>query len=188
MKNAQGESKLVSCEETPETWFTDYGSGQLVNGTATVNIESEFLSTVNTTVAYHVFIQVEGPCNNAGVYVTNKTTSSFDVVQQNTGNDCNTSFSYRVTAKRKGYEALRMPTPAQSRSATCQYVGAVWPEVLAEAQQKMSDTQNEALSGIPENYTFTPPPPLSDIEPMESRQINLSEITQKILSGDSSPH
>ena len=52
-----------------------------------------------------VFVQLEGDCK--GVYVQ-KGATGFDVIELQGGNS-NVSFSYRVVAKRKGYEDQRLP-------------------------------------------------------------------------------
>jgi hypothetical protein len=84
--------------ESPEVWFEDVGSGQLVNGKATINLDELFLETVLIDVTHpmQVFIQVQGECND--VYVIPGTTS-FEVVEKNNGSS-NVKFSYRIMAKR----------------------------------------------------------------------------------------
>ncbi len=91
--------------ESPEAWFEDFGSGQLVNGAALVEIEPLFLQTVNTHVDYHIFLTPEGDCK--GLYVPEKTETSFQVKELQRGNS-NIRFSYRIVAKRKGYETDRL--------------------------------------------------------------------------------
>jgi hypothetical protein len=96
--------------ESPEVWLEDFGFGKLAKGTATVNIEALFLSTINTTdVPYHVFVTPLGDCN--GLYVTNKTATSFEVRELG-GGTSEVEFEYRVIAKRLGWEGARMePAP-----------------------------------------------------------------------------
>lgn len=161
VKNSQNETKVLYCDESTEYWFGDYGTGQLVNGSATLTIEPEFLSTINTSVPYQVYIQMEGPCNNAGVYVTNKTASTFDVVQQNTGSNCNSAFSYRIVAKRKGFENLRLSTPSQISNAAQQYMQTYFPEVISYNQAKLNEIAQQHSNAVPNNYSFTTPQPPS---------------------------
>jgi len=99
-----GVRKLYSME-SPNVWFEDFGQGQLVDGQATVTIEPMFLTTINTSVPYHVFLTPLGDCN--GLYVTNKTTTSFEVRELG-GGTTDVAFDYRIVATRKGYEAVRM--------------------------------------------------------------------------------
>ena len=104
-KNASvGTSKgnqLLYCTESPEVWFEDIGSGQLVNGRVTIDLDPLFLETVLIDEEHpmHVFISVYGECND--VYVLPETTR-FEVVEKNQGTS-NIKFSYRVMAKRLHY-------------------------------------------------------------------------------------
>jgi hypothetical protein len=91
--------------ESPEVWFEDFGQGQLASGQATVAIEPMFLSTINTEVTYHVFVTPLGDCN--GLYVTNKTATSFEVHELG-GGTADVAFDYRIVAIRKDYEGVRM--------------------------------------------------------------------------------
>jgi hypothetical protein len=90
---------------TPESWFEDAGSGQLSGGEAVVNIESVFGETINTGVVYHVFLTPNGDCK--GLYVAQKSAGSF-VVKELGGGTSNIAFDYRIMAKRKGFEQVRL--------------------------------------------------------------------------------
>jgi hypothetical protein len=90
---------------TPESWFEDAGSGQLSGGEAVVNIESVFGETINTGVEYHVFLTPNGDCK--GLYVAQKSAGSF-VVKELGGGTSNIAFDYRIMAKRKGFEQVRL--------------------------------------------------------------------------------
>lgn len=91
--------------EGPENWFEDAGSAQLTNGEATVNLESTFGETVNTNMDYRIFLTPDGDCK--GLYVAQKTATSF-VVRELGGGTSNVAFDYRIMAKRKGYENIRL--------------------------------------------------------------------------------
>jgi hypothetical protein len=91
--------------EAPENWFEDAGSGRLINGSAVVHLESTFAQTVNGGMEYHVFLTPEGDCK--GLYVTNKTPGSFEVHELG-GGASSITFDYRVMARRKGYEQIRL--------------------------------------------------------------------------------
>jgi hypothetical protein len=104
--------------ESPENWFEDFGGGRLQDGASTVQIDALFAQAVNTELEYRVYLTPEGDCR--GLYVTNKTASSFEV-RELQGGTTNVSFSYRVVAKRKGYEDVRMakmlgPTPEETEA------------------------------------------------------------------------
>ena len=87
------------CTEAPEILFQDYGIGELINGRACIKIDSIFSNNIIVTKEHplKVFIQLEGDCK--GVYVTNKTQNSFDVVELQNGNS-NVPFSWTIVANR----------------------------------------------------------------------------------------
>ena len=91
--------------ESPENWFEDAGSGQLSNGSAIISLESIFAQTVNTQMDYHVFLTPKGDCE--GLYVSNETASGFEVHELRHGHS-SIGFDYRIMAKRKGYENIRL--------------------------------------------------------------------------------
>lgn len=99
-----GVRKMYSME-SPNVWFEDFGQGQLASGQATVVIEPMFRSTINTDVPYHVFVTPLGDCK--GLYVTNKTATTFEVRELG-GGTADVAFDYRIAAIRKGYEKVRM--------------------------------------------------------------------------------
>ncbi len=89
----------LSCPETPENLFQDYGQGQLVNGKAHISIDPILSKNilVNDQHPLRVFIQLEGNCK--GVFVTNKTQTGFDVEELD-GGTSSVPFSYSITANR----------------------------------------------------------------------------------------
>ena len=91
--------------EAPENWFEDAGSARLANGSAVVRLESIFAQTVNSSVEYHVFLTPNGDCK--GLYVTNKGADGFEVHELG-GGVSNIAFDYRIMARRKGYESVRL--------------------------------------------------------------------------------
>ena len=91
--------------QSPENWFEDFGSGQLKDGVATIKLEATFAHTVNTSTAYHVFLTPNG--DSKGLYVSQKTATSFEVREQG-GGTSNVAFDYRIVAKRRGLESLRL--------------------------------------------------------------------------------
>jgi len=91
--------------EAPENWFEDFGSGQLSNGSATINLEPTFAQTVNTDMGYHVFLTPKGDCE--GLYLANQTSQGFEVRELRSGRS-NIAFDYRIVARRRGYEGIRL--------------------------------------------------------------------------------
>jgi len=105
VKTSQGALKLYS-QESPENWFEDFGEGQLSNGLIHIELDGLFLETVTTNDRHpmKVFIQLNDDCN--GVYVKRGTTG-FDVIELQDG-ESNARFTYRVVAKRRGFENTKM--------------------------------------------------------------------------------
>jgi hypothetical protein len=101
-----GSKVEVFSMESPQVWFEDFGSGGLVGGVATVELDSKFVQTVNTTLAYHVFLTPTGDCH--GLYVAQKSPTSFEVRELG-GGETSVGFDYRIVALRAGYESTRMP-------------------------------------------------------------------------------
>jgi hypothetical protein len=91
--------------EGPENWFEDAGSGQLSNGFTRVDLDPTFAQTVNTEMDYKVFPVPNGDCK--GLYITNKTQTSFEVHELG-GGTSSVAFDYRIMAKRRGYENIRL--------------------------------------------------------------------------------
>jgi hypothetical protein len=96
-------SHLLYSEESSEVWFSDYGFGQLQDGNVVIVIDPLFAKTANLDEPYHVFVQVYG---DAEVYVSNRTPQSFEVHLRD--GDPNVEFSYRLVAKRLGFEDERL--------------------------------------------------------------------------------
>jgi hypothetical protein len=102
-----GRRKLYAME-SPEVWFEDFGLARLSVGQAAIDIDPVFLATVNLEEDYHVFVTpVDGW---ADLFVTNKTPSSFEV--RDAQGSADIQFSYRIVAKRKGYENVRLESAA----------------------------------------------------------------------------
>ena len=91
--------------QSAENWFEDAGSGQLSNGSASIALDPTFAQTVNAGVEYHVFLTPNSDCK--GLYVSQKTASSFDVHELG-GGTSSIAFDYRIMAKRRGYENVRL--------------------------------------------------------------------------------
>jgi len=101
-------ARLLYTEESTEVWFTDYGFGQLEDGLTIISIDPIFAQTVNLEQPYHVFVQVYG---DADVYVSERTAASFEVHLRD--GDPGVAFSYRIVAKRVGYEDDRLERAPQ---------------------------------------------------------------------------
>jgi len=100
-KRRVGLSSIGAAEE----WFEDAGSGQLSGGSAVVLLEPTFAQTVNSEFQYHVFLTPKGDCE--GLYVSNETSRGFEVHELHHGYS-NIAFDYRIMAKRRGREQVRL--------------------------------------------------------------------------------
>jgi hypothetical protein len=106
MATREGKKNLFA-PEMPEAYFEDCGEGQLANGHCRVNLEKLFSDciTVNAEHPLKVFVQLMDDCN--GVYVK-RDAAGFDVYELQ-GGKSNAQFSWRVLAKWKGNENVRLP-------------------------------------------------------------------------------
>ena len=91
--------------ESPENWFEDFGSGQLQNGEAEITLDPTFAETVNTESKYHVFLTPNG--DSQGLYIARKSPAGFEVREQR-GGKSDIAFDYRIVARRRGYETVRL--------------------------------------------------------------------------------
>jgi len=103
VRDAGGKLRRMYSMESPESWFEDFGSGQLTGGSATVQLEPEFAGIVKTD-QYHVFLTPQG---KSWLYVSSKTPGSF-TVSAGGGDTSNVAFDYRVVAKRKDIAGARL--------------------------------------------------------------------------------
>jgi hypothetical protein len=101
-----GQMVKVFSMESPEVWFEDFGSGQLMGGIAVVRLDAKFGQTANLSKNYHVFVTPKGDCK--GLFVANETKDGFEVRELG-GGQSSIDFDYRIVAHRNGYEAMRLP-------------------------------------------------------------------------------
>jgi hypothetical protein len=107
-----GTTRILYCLECPESWFEDFGKGQLARGKAQIAFDPDFAAIVDTGECY-VSLTLYGDSN--GIYVADLTAAGFEVRDQN-GGKRDLGFSYRLVAKRKDIEHSRFPEfamPAQ---------------------------------------------------------------------------
>ncbi len=175
VKVDNGEYRLLYAMESPENWFEDFGGGTLQNGVATVQIDPLFAQSVNTQIEYRVFLTPEGDCK--GLYVDNKASTSFEV-RELQGGTSNISFSYRIVAKRKGYEELRM---AKMVGSTPEEIEAEHARRVAESEQEMAQMKRERIERTEEDELKNRPQPI-EIESVQKvrREEPRPEDTEKI--------
>jgi hypothetical protein len=99
-----GTHRRLYCVESPESWFEDFGRGQLDCGAADVTIDPDFAAVANVD-DYHVFLTQHGHNDLA---VTEQTPHGFRVEGRDPTST--TRFSWRIVAKRKDIPAPRFET------------------------------------------------------------------------------
>jgi hypothetical protein len=95
----------LNAMQSPENWFEDFGSGQLQDGAAEITLDPTFAETVNTESGYHVFLTPNG--DSQGLYIARKSPAGFEVREQR-GGKSDIAFDYRIVARRRGYETVRL--------------------------------------------------------------------------------
>jgi hypothetical protein len=98
-----GSHRRLYCMESPESWFEDFGTGQLQCGRADVAIDPDFAALVDLT-GYHVFLTQYDQHND--LCVADRRSTGFRVEAKNGSGDG--QFSWRVVAKRKDITAERL--------------------------------------------------------------------------------
>ena len=98
-----GSHRRLYCVESPESWFEDFGEGQLVDGRADITLDPDFAAVVNTD-NYHVFLTAHA--DHDGLHVSGRRAAGFSV-QARGGSSCAT-FSWRIVARRRDIAAPRL--------------------------------------------------------------------------------
>jgi hypothetical protein len=105
MESSRGRVGLVA-PESPEAWIQDFGSGEMINGVAQVNLDATFLECVTISQEHPIKIFVQFTSKPPKSYYIDKEIGSFRVIDSDEENS-NATFDYFVTAKWKEYEHLR---------------------------------------------------------------------------------
>jgi hypothetical protein len=132
-----GHHRRLYCEESTESWFSDYGRATLQQGRAEVRLDRDFAAIVRAD-DYDVFLTPRGDCN--GLYVGGQTPNGFEV-RELKGGTSTLPFSYRVVAKRKD-----IPGPRLERVVVPQRPAPVPPRI------------RELPNRTPENNPAVPDP------------------------------
>ncbi|MEO0073944.1 MAG: hypothetical protein ABIK43_04720, partial [candidate division WOR-3 bacterium] len=130
--DANDRERALHCPEAPEVVFEDYGTAQLVNGRARVDIDPLFLRgvVINEEHPLRVYVTPNSDCN--GLHVL-KHDTYFEVIENNGGRS-NVAFDWRIVANRAGYEHLRFEArerPADRRGKPEPTPANPWPEMAA---------------------------------------------------------
>jgi hypothetical protein len=106
--DARGGHRRVFCIESTESYFEDFGRGELQAGRARVVLDADFAAIVHSE-DYDVFPVPTGDCN--GLYVRSRSATHFDLWELR-GGKSNVSFSYRLVARRRDVQVERLPRVA----------------------------------------------------------------------------
>jgi hypothetical protein len=137
MKTSQG-PKALYCVESPENYLEDYGTAQMVNGTARIDIDPVFLETITIDGEnpYKVFIQMIDEISN-NIHIK-KYDTYFEVIENN-GGTSNATFDWRFIAKRKGFEKLRLAEVPEAYSDPALYPDPNDASIPEKWRQKVQD-------------------------------------------------
>jgi hypothetical protein len=112
-----GTHRRLYCVESPESWFEDFGTGQLECGRAEIAIDPDFAALVDLA-DYRVFLTEEN--THQHLIVTDRTSHGFAVeadlemaaLKGKRETDLNGTFSWRIVAKRRDIKGARLETVA----------------------------------------------------------------------------
>ncbi|HEY7053220.1 MAG TPA: hypothetical protein VH496_13965 [Mycobacterium sp.] len=100
-----GTHRRLYCVESPESWFEDFGRGELTCGQADIAFDADFAAVADVS-DYHVFLT---PCDtHIDLCVTEQTTNGFRVLARDAASGGR--FSWRVVARRKDIAGQRFAT------------------------------------------------------------------------------
>lgn len=102
--HSDGSHRRLYCMESPESWFEDFGNGQLDCGQADVAIDPDFAAVVDTD-GYHVFVS---GYDDFELRVTDRTGTGFRVLAKDLTSAGR--FSWRIVARRRDIPAPRFET------------------------------------------------------------------------------
>ncbi|MFQ6104076.1 MAG: hypothetical protein ACE5OP_07260 [Candidatus Glassbacteria bacterium] len=106
VRTASSGHRLMYTIESSEVWFEDIGEGRLAGGRARIEIDPLFLETVTIDEKNPMQVFVQLTSGEPMPTVVERGFDGFEVRVSDRESDA--SFSYRVMAKRKGYEEERI--------------------------------------------------------------------------------
>ena len=145
VKDQNDKNINLFCPEAPEILFQDYGQGQLANGKTHINLDPNYAKnvTINEKHPLRVIITMNDPCPNT-IYVTNRTTTGFDVIENNNGVS-NASFTYEVIANRA--DELNADGSV-AKNADVRFPAGPGPKVIHKATNKKAALSNTKTPGV----------------------------------------
>ena len=108
-----GTHRRLYCVESPESWFEDFGRGELACGRAEVTIDIDFAAVADTE-NYHVFVTAYD--HDHQLHVTKRSATGFTVqadtamaaLKGKTDGELTGAFGWRIVAKRKDIVGERL--------------------------------------------------------------------------------
>ncbi len=97
--------KLVYCQESPENWFEDFGTHTIDGSVTRVDIATDFGHTVTVSDEHPLKVFIT-PRANFGDWWIQSDEKGFELHAPNA--PIGAQFDYRIVAKRKGYEDIRL--------------------------------------------------------------------------------
>jgi hypothetical protein len=106
LPHPDGSMRRMYAPLSPESFYEDFGRGELVEGRARVPLDPDLAAVLGIEHGdYHVFLTPEG--DSRGLFVSDRQPDGFDVREQDGGTSTLT-FSYRIVAVRSGNKPERM--------------------------------------------------------------------------------
>jgi hypothetical protein len=150
LPHPDGSQRLLYAPLSPESWYEDFGRGELVEGRGRVEFDPDFAAILGIDDGhYHVFLTPEGDSN--GLYVSSRSPTAFEVHEQQ-GDTSSLTFSYRVVAKRKDSQPERLAKLEEPESM---------PEPGSPAARGIdfARQEEEGLQQMMRQQPLQPPPP-----------------------------
>ncbi|MBK8612138.1 MAG: hypothetical protein IPN85_01375 [Flavobacteriales bacterium] len=126
---------MLTCPESPEYWYQDYGTVQLVNGQAHVDLDPILADIIMVNAEYpvRVFCTPVDMLDFNGVAQVNRTATGFDLVELNGGTHSGTVDYQLVVKPKTGFGEGRFP----------QAPGPAWLKKEFEPEQARAANQPE---------------------------------------------
>jgi hypothetical protein len=107
--NPDSDTATYTAKQTEAT-VEDYGTAQLVNGSASVALAADFKATMDARSPYSVSMMPHGDSNE--LYLASQNANGF-VIRESEGGHSTISFDYRIVARPYGARLARLPHESQ---------------------------------------------------------------------------
>jgi hypothetical protein len=107
--NPASDTVTYTAKQTEAT-VEDFGTAQLVDGSANVALARDFRETIDANAAYLIFAMPHG--DSRGLYIASQDRNGF-VIRESQGGRSTMTFDYRIVARPYGGSDARLPHEAQ---------------------------------------------------------------------------